>query len=307
MGGGGVMRTAVKAAGIGYQNAGIRGLPENFSIRRALRPQASSLSSSAAVEDSSRLNITASSQPAPASAWELDDWDSAGYDVEEKPRLVFGPAPSLEETKEATSELRDALDLMYFSPTKSDGSCHSVSPTDAHSVVSESATPRGDTKTCYLDHNSVVSSVPNHALQAFSLLRENAAAQNVVASIAADPNVWDAVLKNEALKEYLHSEKKCMESEDQEEPLDDSADLDAANQGNFFIDLAQNVKHTVAEWVNNMSSFFHDLFSETDSKTSSTSSWSPDSSSVCGTLFALASMVIMLVVLKRVLESVSES
>lgn len=110
------MRAAVKAAGVGIQNVGIRGLPENLVNRKVVRLPASVLSSSASADDSRKLEISASSQPASAIAWELDDWELAGYDAEEKPRLVFGPAPSLDETKSAANELRDALDMYDSHP-----------------------------------------------------------------------------------------------------------------------------------------------------------------------------------------------
>ena len=51
-------------------------------------------------------------------AWDVDGWDFAG-DVDdglsmdridaENPRMVFGPVPSVQEAKDATSKLKDTL------------------------------------------------------------------------------------------------------------------------------------------------------------------------------------------------------
>ncbi|KAL7611873.1 hypothetical protein Lser_V15G06560 [Lactuca serriola] len=46
-------------------------------------------------------------------------------------------------------------------------------------------------------------SFSSHAIKAFKLLNESPSAHNVGASIASDPNVWNVVLKNEALVEFL--------------------------------------------------------------------------------------------------------
>ncbi|KAL8172410.1 hypothetical protein V2J09_024214 [Rumex salicifolius] len=297
MGGGGAMRAAAKAAGLGLHNVGIRsGLPENIAAaQKAIRHSTSALSSTASLDDTSRIEFTSASQTAPALAWEFDDWEFDG----EQPRLVFGPAPTLEETKQATSELKDALDKMYSSPSNSLGSCGSVYAVDDHNVVSKSETSLADTKMCAADQTSVVPLVPNQALQAFKLLKENPIAQTVVASIAADPNVWNAVLQNEALKEYLQTEKNCMESEE-EKPLETPEETvviqDAGNSENVLVNAYGKAKHTVAGWLNNMSGYFQDLFGSQDVKATSESG---TSSLVAGSFIGLAMIVILVVILKR--------
>jgi hypothetical protein len=53
-------------------------------------------------------------QPSPGGVrqyWELDDWEFAGGDEEEKDHLVFGTLPSRSEVEEASSELHHALRL----------------------------------------------------------------------------------------------------------------------------------------------------------------------------------------------------
>lgn len=48
--------------------------------------------------------------------WEFDDWELAGNkeqsleSADVAPRLVFSPAPSIEEATEATNDLKDALE-----------------------------------------------------------------------------------------------------------------------------------------------------------------------------------------------------
>ncbi|KAJ6886345.1 hypothetical protein NC651_026897 [Populus alba x Populus x berolinensis] len=43
-------------------------------------------------------------------------------------------------------------------------------------------------------------------MQAFSLLNESPKIQTVVAALASDPNVWNAVWENKALQELLQSQ-----------------------------------------------------------------------------------------------------
>lgn len=115
MGGGAAMRAAGKVAGIGVFNGGFRGglssaTPTAQSLRNVQRPVAATISSGKV----SGGDVT----EAHKATWEMvDDWEFAGgvddlpaEPAEPMPRVVFGGAPSLEETKEATAELKDALD-----------------------------------------------------------------------------------------------------------------------------------------------------------------------------------------------------
>lgn len=118
MGGGGAMRTAAKVAGLGVVNAGIRGgispvpPPVEQSVRNASMPVSAIISSSQVCGG----QVAAPTVQRPA--WELDDWEFAGGVEEETlvehgepmARLVFGGPPSLQEAKEATTELKDALE-----------------------------------------------------------------------------------------------------------------------------------------------------------------------------------------------------
>lgn len=122
--GGGVLRTAAKAAAlIGYRSVG------HPAASRASRPSSAVVSAVApATEAGPSISVASSHngllEAAPeiqGLAWEFDDWEVADWEEEEKdvtldslhpaPRLVFGPVASLEEAKEATSDLKDALDM----------------------------------------------------------------------------------------------------------------------------------------------------------------------------------------------------
>lgn len=116
MGGGGAMRTAAKLAGTGVASAGIRGAPAaspaEQSVRQASRPVSAVLSSQGAkATEVAPLHSAASS--------DMDDWEHAFVDEpflgagEVMPRVVFGNVPSFQEAKEATSELKDAIEK-YF-------------------------------------------------------------------------------------------------------------------------------------------------------------------------------------------------
>lgn len=116
MGGGAAMRAAGKLAGV--VNSSFRGgipavpLPEHLSTKA--RPIAGALSD-APIDISSSCSSTVNK-----SCLESDDWEFAEGEVmsdvdEPVARVVFGGAPTLQEAKDATLELRTALD-QYVSP-----------------------------------------------------------------------------------------------------------------------------------------------------------------------------------------------
>lgn len=116
--GGGAIRTAARAAVLAGQRstAGLRPstLPTSAAastVHVAIDGQTAPLISSV----SSEKNAGA---PAMVQwpAWEIDDWEFAGGMEEEAvvldppPRLVFGPAPTLQEAEEATADLKEAIE-----------------------------------------------------------------------------------------------------------------------------------------------------------------------------------------------------
>ncbi|GLT83458.1 hypothetical protein SLE2022_017460 [Rubroshorea leprosula] len=314
--GGGVMRAAAKVAGIGVLNHGLRGgiqvaqPAEQSLIRGAKRP----VSAIAA----SQGEVSADVAPVhKVSSDIVDDWDCVEEEVvvvgEPIGRLVFGGVPTLEEAKEATNDLKDALESFLSSPRSTgSGGSHQYPPYQMSAPQSPSSSGHADTKSCVtLDPKA---SAPKYAFQAFQLLSENPAAKSVVASIACDPNVWNAVLKNDALTEFLQSQKtdaELHEYQHQESPrsvestvkFEDFPDASEESSGRSVSDFLQKVKTTVAEMVNNVSDYLHKIFgspaaekASADAKEDGGSMFNIDMS---GYFVSLAVMVIAVVVLKR--------
>lgn len=117
MGGGGVMRAAAaaKVVGVTAANGGFRGYALDHPVCAAVRPAAASAISSACddvrgVRSAPDIPAAAEGMSVPKPILEFDDWGFS--DEEESPpaRLVFGSAPTLQEAKEATSDLKQAID-----------------------------------------------------------------------------------------------------------------------------------------------------------------------------------------------------
>ncbi|KAI3834116.1 hypothetical protein MKX03_017503 [Papaver bracteatum] len=274
MGGGAVMRTA--AAKI--SSFSFRGTP-------SLVPA-----------ENQESKIKSSSSITRSPSWEIDDWDFADQEEEAEvlltdsiqnmpSRVIFGGLPSLEEAEEATSDLKVALDDMTSSSD--------------YEEYDESET--SETKACV-----TTPSESGPILQAISLLKESPAAQSVVSSLACDENVWDAVMGNEKVMEFLklhqtdneyHEHKKssiCFEDVKQTEGL-----------GNMFSKTVDNFKLKVLEMMTSLSTLFQDLFGGQAS--GSNIHLDADGNAratildrIKGSSFmALAIMVIMVVILKR--------
>ncbi|PHU30946.1 hypothetical protein BC332_03039 [Capsicum chinense] len=106
--------------------------------------------------------------------------------------------------------------------------------------------------------------------------------QSVVTSITCDPNMWNAVMQNPTLQEFLDSQKTSASFPDSDHKIDESVtDADSFSQtsrrsasskseaeeskfGNSFTNFLQNVARTVTQTVvdimNNLSDFFNNLF-----------------------------------------------
>ncbi|KAI8011491.1 hypothetical protein LOK49_LG06G00586 [Camellia lanceoleosa] len=326
MGGGGVMRAAAKVAGIGVVNAGLRGSvtaehPVSAAARKASRPVSAIVSSS----DDVKSNVIDAAVQRPC--WELDEWEFAGgvedqMTGEPMPRLVFGGAPTLQEAKEATSDLKDALEKVYLSSPNSTG-CSDSRMVGHESALSLLSKPEyQETKACVVSETTAPS-VPKNALKAFRLLNENPATQTVVASIACDPNVWNAVLQNEALVEFLQTNESTTlfsdmdpvmkesvataEFLDPQPPknVDDSSDSkQSADSGNGFMGFMENIKTTVVEMMNSLSDYFQNIFGGPSAeKVAADADGSAKATIVNGvvgsSIMGLTVMVIMMVVLKR--------
>ncbi|KAG6548259.1 hypothetical protein Mapa_010310 [Marchantia paleacea] len=173
------------------------------------------------------------------SMWDSDEWEFA--EEEDKiDHLVFGPIPSRQEVEEASSELQNALRLGLEAPSydniqaptswgtllpttagQFEGSQQSGSPSASrHSKCSET-TEEKDTEEVSrpllasklaLDwvepppirtgQNALQAGGRSAVQEAFHQFQHNSEVQNMVVSLASDPNVWDAVLQNEKIQEF---------------------------------------------------------------------------------------------------------
>ncbi|KAL3612568.1 hypothetical protein D5086_003588 [Populus alba] len=324
MGGGGAMRAAAKVAGIGGVNSGIRGgiscVPPSAeqSVRNASRPVSAIISSTL-----SGGEVAATVQ---RPSWELDEWEFAGgveeetvmHSAEPVARVVFGGAPpSLQEAEAATFELKDAFQKVYLSaPSSGTGSSDGGSQLSGLPLLRKSDSL--ETKGC-ITCDPTGAPVSKYAMQAFSLLNESPKIQTVVAAVASDPNVWNAVWENEALQDFLQSQNTNTQSSEAKEFVRDTdfqdavsskklAELsddesDAGSSQTELVDIINNVKLTVVDMVTNVSSYFQKIFSFSSAEHTPAANESPAATTIEKTigasLMALAVMVIVVVALRR--------
>ncbi|XP_030445115.2 uncharacterized protein LOC115667688 isoform X2 [Syzygium oleosum] len=311
MGGGAAMRSAASmVAGIGGV---LRGAPAPPAAPQSVRSAARSGVRVPAIASAKGGDAPQGATAPQMLAWEADDWDFAGF--EEEPvgqpmaRVVFGGAPSYEEAKAATAELKDAIDKVYLSTTNITG-CEDQLPAElSNSFQSQSSVTV---------EALVTNPVPKHAVQAFTLLSQSPAAQSVVASIASDPKVWDAFMQNEALKDFLQSQNSIHQFPFMEPKVEESADDDLSDDWksprkveeiseggheNGFMTILQNIKLTVEEMVSNISSFLANIFSPPSAEKTSMNnegSAGPFNEKALGaSVMGLALMAIIVVLIKR--------
>ncbi|KAL3636826.1 hypothetical protein CASFOL_019125 [Castilleja foliolosa] len=271
MGGGTMRATAAKVAGIAAHAGGFRGIPAvHFQVSAARK--AGSVFPAAATAEEVKLVASRSEAGVQRSGLGIDDWVFAGGDedvvavgaAEPMPRVVFGGVPSLQEAKEATSELTVALEKAYLSSPNSEGSV--VADNDSSMSLS-------DKQICVVKEVAIAPAVPAPAMMAFRFLHESSMAQNVVASIASDPNVWNAVLQNQELQDFLQSQRACSFSDENlnmkfvaDSDLFDcasvkSVDDDSSDEPrNGLMDILQNIKSSVVDMMRNLSHYFQDFF-----------------------------------------------
>uniref|UniRef100_A0A1J3JS24 Uncharacterized protein n=1 Tax=Noccaea caerulescens TaxID=107243 RepID=A0A1J3JS24_NOCCA len=288
MGGGRVMTAAAKVAGIGVAKGGLRGglgfpaatppANDQFMVKRSGVSMPVSTSISSAVHLSTEEDAMHMQRP----VW--DDWEFP--EVESIPRVVFSKPPSLQEAKEATEDLKEAINMAM------EGSNEGGSVSKMLSSFQAS------------EQRAVESAVPQVALQAFAFLSENTAAQTVVASIACDPKVWDAVMENKDLMKFLETNTTVDSSKvesDSDEQCEDSSTTESEDSEAKPIDLLEilrDMKLKAIRLMENVSSYFGGLFkSESfteDGKEKKQTLYNDPRS-----LFGLAVCVIFMIVMKR--------
>lgn len=286
------MRAAAKVAGM---NMGLRGVPgAEHPFAAAARKAVSPVKA--------LFNSTDTSKTRPY--WDdsnnnnIDEWELAGGEEElmtEEARLVFGGAPTLKEAQDATFQLKEAVNKAYLSTDD-------VFSNDESGTVALMNYEDLESKACVVK-DATSPTLPTQAMQAFWLLNENTAAQKVVASIACDPNVWNAVLQNEALVGFLRSQKSSSEMDvSSEKSAEDMSELDYCNSEdrNVIENIVLNMKDTVVEMMNSLSDYFQNLFGGTVAPDGSVVTYTIDKDKAMSASFmGLAVMVIMVVVLDR--------
>lgn len=313
MGGGEFIRAAAKmaGAGAGAVNAGVRGsstVPQfGQLLRSASRPSSVFVGSSSPVPPA-KATAGADVEVVQKPAWEIDDWEFANFEDDLamdaaglKPRIVFGAVPSFEEAKEATTEVKEALDKVYLSSSPESGGLNLMVP-------SKSKEP----ESCLSIETSLQSqtSVPQHAIQAFKLLKESAEAQTVVASIASDPNVWNAMLGNEALKSFLQSYQtnKVLEyhevsEEPEEAPVVSYTEQSQNESRDVFHETLEYIKTSIDDMLTKASSFLQKIFGSSPPEVSgndkATSGFSTSEIAMGTSIMGLVVLVVAVLVVKR--------
>ncbi|KAK4778711.1 hypothetical protein SAY86_006239 [Trapa natans] len=366
MGGGGVIRTVGKVVGIGAAaSRSFRGVPLADQSARGASLNVASIVTSKSIS-ASTSDVAAVSVQRPA--WEIDGWEFAGEEGdpvitsgEPLPRVVFGPTPTFEEARAATDELKDALEKVYLSsPAASDSGI--LTPLGHQSDCPLLSDSEVESKRVFFRESVIAAAAPapKHAVQAFKLLSQSSAAQvpsgtssylsysscmharhtnllcyaqNAVASIASDPNVWDAVLKNEALMDFLQARKSTAV----EFPPDDSDTKNFVENGtpqdvisvNSFDNSAaetrsggedmsskvsglfqhvkhaveeavEGVKHAVEEMVSKVSGLFQHIFGRKEDDNYTDGGKEDGTGTTLGQSFlGLAMLAIMVILLRR--------
>ncbi|KAL6553437.1 hypothetical protein OROGR_007279 [Orobanche gracilis] len=259
--GGGTIRAAAKVGGIAAATSGFR-------VSAVARKASSACPPATSAEN---VKVVASNLEAGVQR-PIDDWVFAGGEEDEVvasagepiPRVVFGGAPSLQEAKEATSELTVALEK--FDPTaclnsvKYEGSFVA----DKNSSLSPLNKPVIESGACVASEVAV----PAPAIMAFRVLHESPMAQNVVASIASDPNVWNAVLQNNDLRDFLHSQGASSFSDENlnmkliadSDGSSAKSNDDPSKPRNNCMDVFEKIKCTVVDMMNDLSDHFQSFF-----------------------------------------------
>lgn len=243
------IRAAARAAFIGgYRSAS--------NARRSALPSSSSVAA-------------ADTRPA-STATTFDDW----YIPD---REVFGPVPSHEEAMAATLDLRDAFEIAKID---SHGGRLDISKTHiSHDGLDDPTKVAQETFQDHLhseaskheekhDSLSVASGSSARVIEAFTMLHESPEAQDVVASLASDKNVWEAVMKNKKLVEFYKTNLSESSSVTDEAEQSDAESSQSSNgvvsPADAFSDYIQMMKAFVSEMVTNLSSIMQDLVATSD-------------------------------------------
>ncbi|PIN12905.1 hypothetical protein CDL12_14480 [Handroanthus impetiginosus] len=309
--GGGAMRTAAKVATAGLRGIAIEHHPGSSAARRAasVRPMATT-------NDDVKLVTSKFEAGVQRPCLEIDDYVFSGGEeemlvtpAEPMPKVVFGGSPTLQEAKVATSELASALEEAYLLPSDYVGCENSVSNSEVF-----------EKKACVASDVGVAPALPAPAISAIRFLQKSPVAQNVVASIACDQNVWNAVLQNQELQKFVQSQKKCLEGPDMNLNMELVADSDVLKQSfpkniddssssaepepvDGFKNILKKIKSAVVDMMSSLSEYFQNFFGGKGTKgvfakSDGTAKLSADSF-MEASFMGLAVMAILVILLKR--------
>uniref|UniRef100_A0A0E0NR31 Uncharacterized protein n=1 Tax=Oryza rufipogon TaxID=4529 RepID=A0A0E0NR31_ORYRU len=284
--GGGSIRAAAKAAMIGgYRSAS--------AVRRAVLPAspAPQTAPSAAGEGRKAASTYAA----------IDDWVIPDREVfgpvpthEEAMAATLDLKESFQFAKSAQLEPLPSGDLDVPTKVGQEGLVHSETPQDlvhsetqglvdlgasqdlVHSetsqglVHSESSQGLIHSKTSEHEDNHEISLVssgaPGRVVQAFTMLQDSPEAQEVVASLASDQNVWNAVTRNEKVMKFYKTYATKLNDDEVEgsesDSVQNSSELGSA--GEAFMCYVEKMKALVSEMMTNLSSIMQDLVATSD-------------------------------------------
>ncbi|KAG6512956.1 hypothetical protein ZIOFF_031095 [Zingiber officinale] len=304
---------AVKSAALGgYRSIGLfAGRAAVAAGLRASYPAIATVS----VEGGPSMSICSldkgSQEASPVSAVQKPWWEEEQEVVpleslDPAPRLVFGPVPTLEEAKEATSDLavtlKDQATIIEasFIPLISDTNCRMYPSL----ILSHSSTEVPHASFMF-EAPVAVPSIPRHVAQAFELLQGNPQVQSVVASIAADKNVWAAVMNNPEVTEFYETHKSiiyppessCFVTEVPMADEDHKSSTTKPTKISQFMNLIHRAKEKMVEVVINISTFMQDFLDP--KKAGNEQDKSFFNSSFGSSLMALAIATILVILFKR--------
>ncbi|CAM0871690.1 unnamed protein product [Alopecurus aequalis] len=211
----------------------------------------------------------ADTRPVSTTIGAVDDWYIPDRDV-------FGPVPTHDEAMAATVDLREAFEIAKIDSHVShlDISKTHVTHNELNGptkVAQETFQDRARSETPKHEDNyenlPVTSSSSGRVIEAFTMLQANPEAQEVVASLASDKNVWDAVMKNEKVVQFYknyQSESSCATEEASDaESSYSSTDLSHGTQ-DAFKEYVDKMRAFVSEMMTNLSSIMQDLIATSD-------------------------------------------
>ncbi|CAA2990295.1 Hypothetical predicted protein [Olea europaea subsp. europaea] len=160
-----------------------------------------------------------------------------------------------------------------------------------------------ENKACVTNRSTPVSGKPMHDIQAFRLLNESSRVQNVVASIVHDTKVWNVVLENQELQEFLQSHKNSNDLLDHSSlnTVDTSSDSGESTDGSKPKDVFKKIKVTVVDMLSSLLVNFRNFFEVYKAFANSNGSDRLNSldTALEASFMGLAVMAIMVIFIKR--------